>query len=270
MVAGRFLQGVGGGGLVPATLALVADLYPVERRGVPLGVVSAVQELGSVLGPLFGALVLSVADWRDDLLINLAVGLVLAAALRGLGGWPRRTRSGPEKRGPDRLGLGPCCCSCWSRWSPGPSCSSSPASWSRDLTWGELFIPFAGDGRWPTPVGVVAVVALPAVRGPVRDGHAGRWSTCAGWGRSAREADLRRRALLAVALGGVILAFATADPQVQVFSDRGLWYLLGGAVGAVAFGAAPAPRRAPLSRAAPCACAGMGRARWSASSSAPR
>ena len=48
MVAGRFLQGVGGGGLVPATLALVADLYPVERRGVPLGIVSAVQEIGSV------------------------------------------------------------------------------------------------------------------------------------------------------------------------------------------------------------------------------
>ena len=51
MVAGRFLQGVGGGGLVPATLALVADLYPVERRGVPLGIVSAVQEIGSVIGP---------------------------------------------------------------------------------------------------------------------------------------------------------------------------------------------------------------------------
>ncbi|HWM75598.1 MAG TPA: MFS transporter, partial [Nocardioides sp.] len=44
MVAGRFLQGVGGGGLVPATLALVADLYPVQRRAVPLGIVSAVQE----------------------------------------------------------------------------------------------------------------------------------------------------------------------------------------------------------------------------------
>src|SRR5215212_10778293 len=78
LVAGRFLQGVGGGGLVPATLALVADLYPVERRGVPLGVVSAVQELGSVIGPLYGAFVLAVSDWRVIFAVNLVVGLLLA------------------------------------------------------------------------------------------------------------------------------------------------------------------------------------------------
>ena len=41
--------------------------------------------------------------------------------------------------------------------------------------------------------------------------------------------------MLAVALCGVILAFATADPKVQVFSDQGLWYLLGSAVAIVAF-----------------------------------
>ena len=99
MVAGRFLQGVGGGGLVPATLALVADLYPVERRGVPLGVVSAVQEIGSVLGPLFGAVVLSVADWRFIFVINLLVGLVLAAAIRRLARGDPRARD----RGPVRL-----------------------------------------------------------------------------------------------------------------------------------------------------------------------
>ena len=64
LVTGRVVQGVGGGGLVPATLALVADLWPAGRRGVPLGVVGAVQELGSVLGPVLGAAVLVVADWR--------------------------------------------------------------------------------------------------------------------------------------------------------------------------------------------------------------
>jgi MFS family permease len=81
LVTGRFLQGVGGGGLVPVTLALVADLYPADRRGVPLGVVGAVQELGSVVGPLYGALVISFGGWRDIFWINLAVALLLAAAI---------------------------------------------------------------------------------------------------------------------------------------------------------------------------------------------
>src|ERR1700710_2226147 len=81
MVTGRFLQGVGGGGLVPATLALVADLYPPSRRGVPLGVVGAVQELGSVVGPLYGGLVLAVAPWQTIFAINLVVAVGLALLL---------------------------------------------------------------------------------------------------------------------------------------------------------------------------------------------
>src|SRR5690625_7297999 len=72
MVVGRVIQGVGGGGLVPATLALVADLWPAERRGLPLGIVGAVQELGSVLGPLYGAVVLALGDWRAIFWLNTA------------------------------------------------------------------------------------------------------------------------------------------------------------------------------------------------------
>ncbi|MET0929031.1 MAG: MFS transporter, partial [Aeromicrobium sp.] len=64
IVAGRLVQGIGGGGLIPPTLALVADLWPPHRRGLPLGIVGAVQELGSVLGPLYGAVVLAIGDWR--------------------------------------------------------------------------------------------------------------------------------------------------------------------------------------------------------------
>ncbi len=228
MVSGRFLQGLGGGGLVPATLALVADLYPVERRGVPLGIVSAVQELGSVIGPLFGAVVLALADWQEIFLINLAVGLVLAAAIRATGGFERAAAQ--RRRLPDLIGL----LLLLVTLVFGAIVFLRPPDLVRDLTWGEYFIPFAGNGRWLTPVGVVPMAAL--VLFVV-------WCTLAkrplvdlrGWSRSAREADLTGALFLAVALGGVILAFATADPAVQLFSDQGLWYLLGSAVATVAF-----------------------------------
>jgi MFS family permease len=228
MVAGRFLQGVGGGGLVPATLALVADLYPVERRGVPLGIVSAVQELGSVIGPLFGAVVLALADWPAIFLINLAVALVLAAALHATAG--RRPPEARPRGRPDWIGA----LLLLVTLVFGAIVFIRPPGLVRDLTWGEYFIPFAGDGRWLTPVGVVAMVAL--VLFVVRCATAKRpLVDLRGWGRSARAADLTGAFLLAIALGGVILAFATADPAVQVFSDQGLWYLLGSAIATVAF-----------------------------------
>ncbi|MBD3945352.1 MFS transporter [Nocardioides ganghwensis] len=230
IVAGRFLQGVGGGGLVPATLALVADLYPVERRGVPLGVVSAVQEIGSVLGPLFGAAVLAFSDWRAIFAINLAVGLVLAAAIRALA---PRERVSPEPRGCrhlDVVGL----LLVLATFASATIVFLRPSGLMRDLTWGQLFIPFAGDGRWLTPIGAITTAALVLLVAwcwfaprPLLD--------LRGWSRVLVEADLAGALLLAAALGGVILAFATADPKVEVFSPRGRWYLLGAAVAAVAF-----------------------------------
>ncbi len=253
MVTGRFLQGVGGGGLVPATLALVADLYPADRRAVPLGIVSAVQEAGSVIGPFFGAVVLAFSDWRTIFLINLAVGLVLAAAIAAS---PGARRSGDPSE----------TSSSWRRpgrnFAPGQRRSRAvsdgsafpdvvgalfllialgagaivfvrPAGLLRDLTWGQLFIPFAGDGRWLTPIGVVTmaasllfVVRCATARRPMVD--------LPSWVRSMREADLVGALYLAAALGGVILAFATADPKIQVFADQGWWYLLGSLVAGVA------------------------------------
>ena len=37
-----YIQGMGGGGLIPPTLALVADMWPPAKRGLPPGVVGAV------------------------------------------------------------------------------------------------------------------------------------------------------------------------------------------------------------------------------------
>jgi MFS family permease len=236
LVAGRFLQGVGGGGLVPATLALVADLYPVERRGVPLGVVSAVQEIGSVLGPLYGAVVLAVWQWQVIFALNLVVGLVLAVAIRRTSSGSR-SAAAPDAPGERRreLGLGTID---WAgivflgvALAAGAVVFLQPNALVSDVTWGQVFIPVWGSGRWPTPVGIVATVAalLFAVRcwtarRPVAD--------LPGWWRTVREADLPGALFLGAALAGVILAFATADPRVEVFAPQGWWYLLGAAVAA--------------------------------------
>ena len=246
LVAGRFLQGVGGGGLVPVTLALVADLYPAERRGVPLGVVGTVQELGSVLGPLFGAVVLSVGDWRDIFWINLAVGLVLAAAITTL---RREDPDGPERNAsPSRrdalssvrdypgagfdwiglalLGLALAALLLVMR---------QPRSLVSSVTWGGPFVPFSEGGSiWFSSAGLVTMVLAVALvawllraRRPLVD--------LRDWWRSVREADLVGAGLLSVALGGIILAFATADPEVQVFSPAGPWYLTVAAVAGALF-----------------------------------
>jgi MFS family permease len=224
MVVGRFFQGVGGGGLVPATLALVADMYPPSRRGVPLGVVGAVQELGSVLGPLYGALVLATADWEAIFWINLAVGLVLAAALSS-GSRPPRRRELPDAASVVLTGLG---------LSLLTLVLLEPAVLTRGVTTGLAFLPVVGGSRWLTPVALALYVTVAAL--VVRSLSAARpLLALRGWADVGRRADLTGAALLAVSLGGIILAFATAEPEVQVFSPAGPWFLLGSAVAMVLF-----------------------------------
>lgn len=237
VVTGRVLQGLGGGGLLPATLALVADLYPPHRRGVPLGVVGAIQELGNVLGPLYGAVVLAFGDWRDIFWLNLAVGLVLAAVIRRLGTGRRDVPAGR----PDLLGLALLLLALGAvlltMWQPGPLTS--------DVTWGLAFVPVAGVSRWLAPVALAAYAlallflarALTARR-PLVDIRS--------WRPLLGQVDVPGTVLLALALAGVILAFSTADPEVQVFSPAGPWLLLGAAVALLGFWARNRSARHPL------------------------
>jgi MFS family permease len=197
-IAGRVLQGVGAGGLVPATLALVADRWPPERRAVPLGVVGAVQEAGAVLGPLAGAAVLALADWRVIFWLNLLLALGLAAGVAVTG----RRRSDP-------VGLVQAA-------AAGGALAlqlAAPAALAEDVTLGLLYVPVAGPA---TPLALVAVLAGLALVARSLARPAGAVLPLRGLRTLATEVDVLGSVLVAVALGALVWAFAAADPATEV------------------------------------------------------
>ncbi|WP_342769089.1 MFS transporter [Flexivirga caeni] len=213
MVTGRFLQGVGGGGLVPATLALVTEIWAPGRRGAAFGVVGAVQEIGSVVGPLLGALVLAVSDWRMIFWLNGLLGILLAIGIVVTG------------RGRTRQRLGPAIPRWWHLLTALAGAATvvvlglalwAPDSLTTSIRWGGPFVPY-GDhtSRLLTPIGVGGLIAL-AVLCVLSVRY---------WWPVARRVDVIGALLIAVALGALVLTFAASNPEKQVVGPLGWWLL---------------------------------------------
>lgn len=79
LVAGRFVQGLGGGGLVITAQAIIADVLPPRQRARYTGVLGSVFAVSSVAGPLIGGWFTDVAGWRWCFWINLPIGAVALA-----------------------------------------------------------------------------------------------------------------------------------------------------------------------------------------------
>jgi MFS transporter, DHA2 family, triacylglyceride efflux pump len=229
-VAGRALQGLGGGGLVPVTLALVADLWPARRRGVPLGVVGAVQELGSVVGPLYGGLILAVASWQTIFWLNLPLVAVIAAGILAARG--RAGAGALKRRRPSPSGVATMTAASLAVISGGLAIAA-PQPLRDSASIGALYTPIAGP-QWFTPLFGLAVmaaivsivlwwVARTATRG---------WRAAATLGR---RADWVGAVLMALVLTCVVLSFASGDPGRDVISPSAWWLLPAGGVLAVLF-----------------------------------
>ncbi|KOV67327.1 MFS transporter [Streptomyces sp. AS58] len=101
LIAFRALQGLGAGGLLPLSLALVADTIPPERQGRTQGAVGGVMALSYVVGPYLGGVFTDGAGWQWVFLVNLPLGaVVLAAVARHLpAGGGIRTAGRPDYAG---------------------------------------------------------------------------------------------------------------------------------------------------------------------------
>jgi MFS family permease len=230
-VVGRALQGVGGGGLVPITLAIVADLWPAGRRGIPLGVVGGVQELGSVLGPLYGAAILTFSTWRLIFWLNLPLaallgtGFLLARPGAGrapggpVGAWGDATRRAPVQppgiraapgRSMDLRGM----LLLGAAIVAGGLALAAPGPLAGSEVWGVLWAPLLGGSAWTTPVALVALVAaaLSLAWGLSGERDAPRLLRLRRIPEIWRQVDGLGGALLALVLAFVVISFAAADP----------------------------------------------------------
>ena len=97
MVIGRTIQGTASGALLPVTLALAADLWSAKNRASVLGGIGASQELGSVLGPLYGITVVwALSTWRDVFWINVPLALLAMVMIHF--SLPASEKDGPREK----------------------------------------------------------------------------------------------------------------------------------------------------------------------------
>ncbi|MGV8876390.1 MAG: MDR family MFS transporter [Rhodoglobus sp.] len=95
LIVGRAVQGLGGGGLMILSQAIIADVVPARERGRYMGAIGGVFALASVAGPLLGGWFTESIGWRWAFWMNLPLGALAILAAVTLLKLPKHTNRKP-------------------------------------------------------------------------------------------------------------------------------------------------------------------------------
>ncbi|WP_250302830.1 MDR family MFS transporter [Streptomyces sp. A 4/2] len=85
LITWRAVQGIGAGGLMVTSMALIADVIPLRERGKYQGAIGAVFGVSTVIGPLLGGVFTDNLTWRWAFYVNVPIAiLVVIAAARNI------------------------------------------------------------------------------------------------------------------------------------------------------------------------------------------
>jgi EmrB/QacA subfamily drug resistance transporter len=75
LITARVFQGIGAAVILPLTLTLISDAFPLERRGAAIGIWGAITGLGVAAGPVLGGVLIKDIAWQWIFWINVPVGI---------------------------------------------------------------------------------------------------------------------------------------------------------------------------------------------------
>jgi EmrB/QacA subfamily drug resistance transporter len=80
LIAARAVQGVGAAIVLPVSLTLISEAFPLEKRGTAIGIWGGITGLGVAIAPLLGGAIIQGIGWQWIFWINVPVGVVAAVA----------------------------------------------------------------------------------------------------------------------------------------------------------------------------------------------
>ncbi len=102
LIAARAVQGFGAAMIFPATIAMVAAVFPAAQRGTAIGILLSVANLFLAAGPLVGGFLIETFSWRWIFWVNVPIAALATLAVSAA--WPGEPRK-DDHPGIDYAGL---------------------------------------------------------------------------------------------------------------------------------------------------------------------